>query len=293
MTFPTVQFRLRSLLLFALVVASAMAAGGLPSVLLVLYFLATCRFFPPRTLADLCLWFAVIGMIMALFLPSPDTSNWPERTERCATNLEAIASALDAYHEDHGHYPPASINDADGKPEHSWRVLILPYLGHKDLYDQYDFSKPWNAPANGKLASQIPEEYICPEFPDLETVASTTYTAVIGSGAAWSSVRTTTREDLRDGDADTILIVEAALNAAVPWMEPEDLAFDDVWHAAGSTSPRWSANPHVHRHRGAQGRGWHALMADGTVRFVPKTLPRETLESLLTINGGEEIDVNE
>jgi hypothetical protein len=29
-------------------------------------------------------------------------------------------------------FPPAYIPDKDGKPMHSWRVLMLPYLQYKD-----------------------------------------------------------------------------------------------------------------------------------------------------------------
>ena len=38
------------------------------------------------------------------------------------------------YHDEHGSFPPAYIADASGKPMHSWRVLILPYLDEKGLY---------------------------------------------------------------------------------------------------------------------------------------------------------------
>ena len=46
--------------------------------------------------------------------------------------------------------PPAYTVDADGRPLHSWRTLILPYLEQEPLYQTIDLSKPWNDPANAK-----------------------------------------------------------------------------------------------------------------------------------------------
>jgi len=41
--------------------------------------------------------------------------------------------ALFNYHDDYGSYPPAYIADESGRPMHSWRVLILPYLGRSSF----------------------------------------------------------------------------------------------------------------------------------------------------------------
>ncbi len=64
----------------------------------------------------------------------------------CKQNLVQIAKALNSYAADYGTYPPAVTYDAAGKPAHSWRVLLLPYLNQKKLYDTYDMTKPWDAP---------------------------------------------------------------------------------------------------------------------------------------------------
>jgi hypothetical protein len=61
--------------------------------------------------------------------------------------------AVANYHDVKGHYPPAYIADANGKPMHSWRVLILPYLEENELFEKYDFTQPWNSEANLRLAS--------------------------------------------------------------------------------------------------------------------------------------------
>jgi len=41
---------------------------------------------------------------------------------------------------------------------HSWRVLILPYMGEEEqqLYSRYNLNEPWNSPENHKLAALRP-----------------------------------------------------------------------------------------------------------------------------------------
>lgn len=73
------------------------------------------------------------------------------RRVSCLNNLRHIELALHNYHNAHGCFPPAYIVDESGRPMHSWRVL-LPYLEQEALYDQYDFSEPWDGPNNRKLA---------------------------------------------------------------------------------------------------------------------------------------------
>ena len=68
-------------------------------------------------------------------------------------NLRQIALALQSYHQANGCFPPAYVADKNGKPMHSWRVLILPYLGFDDLYKAYDFTEPWDGPNNKKTES--------------------------------------------------------------------------------------------------------------------------------------------
>src|SRR5690606_28292508 len=62
---------------------------------------------------------------------------------QCQNNLRQVVLALHGYHVDHGCFPPAYVADAAGRPMHSWRVLVLPYLEEQDLYAAYNFAEPW------------------------------------------------------------------------------------------------------------------------------------------------------
>jgi Protein of unknown function (DUF1559) len=68
--------------------------------------------------------------------------------------------AVANYHETYGCFPPAYVADRDGKPIHSWRVLILPFLEQQELYRAYNFDEPWNGPNNRKLASRVGKIYL-------------------------------------------------------------------------------------------------------------------------------------
>ena len=51
----------------------------------------------------------------------------------CRNNMKQIALALHHYHDAFGAFPPAYVPDEDGRPMHSWRVLILPFLEQQAL----------------------------------------------------------------------------------------------------------------------------------------------------------------
>jgi hypothetical protein len=67
-----------------------------------------------------------------------------------------------------------------------------------------------------------------------------------------------------EGSANTILVVEAS--TPVPWTKPDDLPY----------MPE-RALPPLGRFPG----GFQAVMADGSVRFVPKKTPAEQLHKLI------------
>jgi len=87
---------------------------------------------------------------------------------------------------------------ADGEP-FNWRVAMLPKLGKKSLYDQFDFSKPWDDPDNLKVAAS--------ENPFVERnagVQTTLRWVSDSSGKAFESLR----------------VVDAGTENAVCWIEP-------------------------------------------------------------------------
>ena len=80
------------------------------------------------TLVELVVVLGIIGLLIALLSPA-NRCNWPvARRAHCANNLKQIALASLGYEQAHNALPPAYTMDASGRPLHSWRTLILPFL---------------------------------------------------------------------------------------------------------------------------------------------------------------------
>ena len=103
------------------------------------------------------------------------------------------------YEQDHGCFPPAYIADENGKPMHSWRVLILPYIERRDLYEAYRFDEPWDGPNNRKLHNVTLDLYKCPSDNQHGGESNTSYLAVVGPHVAWAGEKARTWEDFTDG----------------------------------------------------------------------------------------------
>src|SRR6476620_7242903 len=137
------------------------------------------------TLVELLVVIAIIGVLVALLLPAVQAAREAARRMQCSNHLKQIGLALQNYHDHYHSLPPAYVADADGKPMHSWRVLILPYLEQKALYDKYNFNEPWNGPNNSKLHNEVVRVFCCPSRPGRQTNTETSYVVVTGPGTAW------------------------------------------------------------------------------------------------------------
>jgi hypothetical protein len=137
-----------------------------------------------------------------------------------------VALALDNYNQEHGRLPPAVVYGEDGRPLHSWRVLILPFIAQEELYKEFKLDEPWDSPHKLALLPRMPATYAPPpgkarKVPPYHTVVH----VFVGKGAAFEG-----REGLRfdadflDGMSNTLLLVEAG--KPVPWTKPEDLPYD-------------------------------------------------------------------
>jgi hypothetical protein len=147
----------------------------------------------------------------------------------CRFKMFQISNALRAYHETKGCFPPAYVADKNGKPIHSWRVLLLPYLGEIGLYKAYDFNEPWDGPNNRKLLAKRPSIYACPADPRVWTpdCGQTSYLAVVGPKAARAGEKSRAAPgDFPAGTFKTVMVVEA-VDSGIAWTEPRDLILDE------------------------------------------------------------------
>jgi prepilin-type processing-associated H-X9-DG protein len=224
------------------------------------------------------------GFVLAFAL-MPDVTHDGERPRRaqCTNNLKQIALALHSYHDKYGVFPPAYIADASGRPMHSWRVLILPFLDHEDLYDQYDFNEPWDGQHNIKLLGLMPGELRCPSRAPSRMSSMTSYVAITGPGTMFPGGESVKFTDVTDGVANTLMIVETD-SVGVPWTAPVDLNLQ-----AMSFRINDRARPSISSlHPGVV----NVSYADGRCDHLKEGLDPRQLRSMITIAGGEPIANN-
>jgi beta-lactamase regulating signal transducer with metallopeptidase domain len=192
-----------------------------------------------------------------------------------ANNLKQIALAFHMFESANRKFPHSTKSpDPSHKHPVSWRVMILPFMEQKALYNLYRFDEPWDGPNNSKLLSMVPIQYRHPEAPAGST--NTPYLAITGEEAMFQPSKETLPSDVRDGLANTIMVVES--KSTIPWTKPDDLAY-------ASDKPL----PFV---GGFFDEGFHAAFGDGSVRFISKTIAESVLRALMTARGGE-TDINQ
>jgi prepilin-type processing-associated H-X9-DG protein len=185
-----------------------------------------------------------------------------------SNNLKQIGLALHNYHDVNGVLPAAAIVDKKGKPLLSWRVAILPYIEQDNLYKQFKLDEPWDSEHNMKLAKIRVKTYELPYDPK---PGITHYRAFVGNGAAFDMVQGIKFAQFTDGTSNTMMVFEGA--EGVPWTKPDEIEFD-------------TQKPMLPHLRFEGDRICNILMADGSVRAVPKTLAENVLKLLIQRDDG-------
>ncbi len=192
-----------------------------------------------------------------------------EATARQMTKerLKQIELALHQYHETYHTFPPAFVQGPDGRMWHSWRTLLLPYLGEAELAAKYRFDEPWDGPHNRELAVQCPEVFQSPHWGT--EPGRTNFYGVIGRRTAWPAQHAISIERALDGTYNTIHLVEGP--PVAQWLEPRDLGVRE-WTEVFRSQTR---------------PGSYSSFMDGAVRMLSKNIDQTLLASLLTPRYGQ------
>lgn len=237
------------------------------------------------TLVEIAVLIVICAIVVALLLPSPPR-HWIGEASReaCRDNLHTIALALHNYHDEYGSFPPAYVVDTDGRPMHSWRVLILPYLDQQELYERYDFTQPWDGPDNSKLAEEfpIPTAYRCASdtHDDAMSPQNTSYLAIVGPHSCWPGSEPVSLDQITDDTAETLQVVESS-NSGIHWMEPRDLDVSQMALTINPEAGQGIQSPHE--------AGAHVLFADGHAWFLSDELDREAVRRLIERDDGARV----
>ena len=190
--------------------------------------------------------------------------------QTCFERIRRIALAMLFYECDHGILPPAYSSDADGNPLHSWRVLLLPYLGQQRLYDKIRLDQPWDSPHNKQFHEEAIAFYQCPSA-ELAP-GQTTYSVVVGPDTAFQGSEGKTLASFGPNSATMILVVERYEPAC--WMDPNQ------------NIPQAHAEVGINMKKGDYVGSQHTVGAgfglrDGAVRFLSQDCDVEFFRGLL------------
>jgi hypothetical protein len=189
-------------------------------------------------------------------------------------NLEDISAAMHAFHKTQGSFPYPAWGRRTGSGQLSWRVAILPFLHEGKLFGQFDQDEPWDSPRNRQLLKMMPHVY-APAHGNAPP-GRTYYQILRGPETPFRLGRGTRLGDtFPDGTSKTFLVVEAG--QSVPWTKPEDIQFD-----------RKAPLPAL---GGMFDGDFHALLADGTVRYIRRQrYPDDLLRNLIDPADGNAIN---
>lgn len=237
---------------------------------------------PPRSNTGLILGICAVCLLlfivapMATFLLMPMRSSAPQAARRmqCTNHIKQIMIALHNYHDTYNSLPPAYTTDASGKPLHSWRVLILPFIEQQALYDNIKLDEPWDSLHNWQFHSMMPPEYACPSSPNARPNSFTCYQWVIGPDTISDGPTARKLGELSRGTSNVIGVVE--VHPTTNWMQPTDVGFADLFRRINFSQSEGIGSFHP--------GGINVGMMDGSVRFISETVDNNTFQEMFLIH---------
>ena len=195
-----------------------------------------------------------------------------------SNDLKQIGLAMLEYQAKNGSLPPPYTQSPEGKPLLSWRVLLLPYLEQKNLFDQFHQDEPWDSPHNLALLQVEPRIY-CRSDLVAPNPGMTFYRVFGGPDTLFAPGKSINiKRDVAD-PARRAVVFESS--QAVDWTKPETLDLETV-----PSGPRFGATRVADRplHWTAwRSSTFDCLMADGSVEYLPTDISEADLKKLVDL----------
>jgi TPR repeat protein len=221
-------------------------------------------------------------------LPAVQAAREAARRMQCTNHVKQIVLSFHNHADAHNDgLPPLYTVDKDGKPLHSWRVLILPYLEQTALYEKIRLDEPWDSEYNKQFHNEKINYYRCPSCPhksgsgdgecDYSVIAGGVFVPAEKAGEV-----TGRSINAPDGTSNTLAIVE--VKEPFCWMDPTaDIPLAELAKGVSADSRLGS------RHTGVFVCG----LLDASVRGVENTIDPQILEALAIPDDGKEVTLPE
>ena len=205
--------------------------------------------------------------------------------ERSQNKLGEIGYLLHRYYDRYNAFPPSSSHPDVGIG-HSWRAYILEYYSGEEGANtelDYDFSKPAHE-QDDDIRYMTIDLFISP-FAEISSGSGyTSYLAIAddegffrpwpdGEEASQYGPAGRTKEEIEDGLANTIAVIEYIRKNRY-WTHTHEFDIDGAIDHI-----QWSDRP------------VNVLMGDGSAGQVDSSMSESELRALMTINGGEKVDL--
>jgi hypothetical protein len=206
-----------------------------------------------------------------LGLPVEEAAAPEDNPIRFVNNMKQVGLAFHNYHDVFSHFPAA---DGNGDGEHnlgfSWRVQLAPFVDGAPVYNQINFDQEWDSDHNAQFHEQMPPAFATPGVSD---PGETSMHVLTGEGTLFNGDKGMGIREITDGTSNTILAVAAGADTAENWMTPGGLEFDP-------DNPLGCLGE-------IEGDRFLVLIADGSVRMLPKEIEPDVFAALVTPQGGE------
>jgi prepilin-type processing-associated H-X9-DG protein len=205
------------------------------------------------------------------------------RRSFCGNNLKRMGIAMHKYHDVYGCFPPAYVADAEGRPMHSWRVLLLEFMD-PELYARFRLDEPWGSPHNISLLDVRRERFwfTCPSD-RRNRGTETNYVMIVGPGSLSAGTNCVTLDEISDGTFQTIAVVEV-VGSGIQWTEPRDLVAEETTFHMNDPERLGIGS----RHPG----GAQFLFSDGHTCFVHESTTPQLIRAMTTIAGTEVVSTS-
>lgn len=219
-------------------------------------------------------------LLSAHLLPGMESIREAEHRHQCVQRMKRIVVAMLLYEHDHGTLPPAMTVDEQGTPLHSWRVLLLPYLGYDELYKKIRLDEPWNSEYNRRFHSEDVDVYRCPSVLQIQP-GQTTYSVVIGPEMPFEAGEGKKLASFGTSAGPFVLVCERA--EPVCWMEPDK----EIPQAAADAginvrnSPYDDVEPVANGIASPHPNGANFGCRDAAVRYLTDTTDNDLFQQML------------